>query len=45
MVLKLDLIFSPKKVLGQDKHLGPEKIFYQKKIGQKKFYSKNSLDG
>ena len=31
LVLKLDRIFSPKKVLGQDKLLGQENIFYQKK--------------
>ena len=31
LVLKLDRIFSPKKVLGQDKLLSQENIFYQKK--------------
>ena len=31
LVLKLDRIFSPKRVLGQDKLLGQENIFYQKK--------------
>ena len=31
LVLKLDRIFSPKRVLGQDKLLGHENIFYQKK--------------
>ena len=31
LVLKLDRIFSPKKVLGQDKLLGQENIFYQKR--------------
>ena len=31
LALKLDRISSPKKVLGQDKLLGQENIFYQKK--------------
>ena len=38
MVLKLDLIFSPKKVLGQDKLLGQENILYLKR----KYISKQS---
>ena len=31
LVLNLDRIFSPKKVWGQDKLLGQENIFNQKK--------------
>ena len=39
LVLKLDRAFSPKKVLGQDKLLGHENIFYQKK---RKYISEHS---
>ena len=40
LVLKLDRAFSPKKVLGQDKLLGHENIFYQKKKENMKIWVK-----